>query len=92
MIAEATTTEGGAVRFTRRDGEVNAILLDVSAPDFGIRGVDATEVTEVRLLGVTEPVQWRVDDGTLRVVLPERLPVSPAQVLNLGHGLRPASA
>ena len=91
-IAEATTTEGGAVRFTQRDGAVYAILLDVSAPDFGIREVDATAVTEVGLLGIPEQVQWRVEDGRLRVRLPERLPVSPAHVLNLGHGLRPAAA
>ncbi len=89
LIAEATTTEGGPVRFTQRDGAVNAILLDVSAPEFGLRGVDAGEVAEVRLLGLDEPVQWRVDDGELTVRLPERLPVSPARVLDLGRGLRP---
>jgi alpha-L-fucosidase len=92
LRAEATTTEGGAVRFTQCDGAVNAILLDVSAPEFGIRGVDAGEVTEVRLLGSGEPVQWRVRDGMLTVRLPERLPPSPAHVLTLGHGLRPVGS
>ena len=91
-IAEATTTEGGAVRFTQCDGAVNAILLDVSAPEFGIRGVDATEVSEVRLLGLDGSVDWRVSGGLLRVRLPERLPVSPAHVLSLGHGLRPGAS
>lgn len=87
--AEAMTTEGGAVRFTQRDGAVHAILLDVSAPEFGIRGVDASDVTDVRLLGLSEPIDWQVDSGMLRVRLPERLPMSPAHVLDVGHGLRP---
>lgn len=88
-IAETTTTEGGAIRFTQRDGAVNAVLLDVSAPAFGIRGIDATDVTEVRMPTLGEPVDWRVSDSILQVRLPERMPVSPAHVLTLGHGARP---
>ena len=90
QIAETTTTEGSEVRFTQRDGAVNAILLDVSEREFGIRGVDATAVTEVRVLGLDEPVDWQVADGMLRVTLPERMPVSPAHVVALGRGARPA--
>ena len=89
-VAEATTTEGVGVRFTQRDGAVNAIMLDVPEREFGIRGVDATAVTGVRLLGLDGPVTWRVVDGMLHVTLPERMPVSPAHVLALGHGARPA--
>lgn len=88
-IAQTTTTEGGAIRLTQRDGAVNAVLLDVSAPEFGIRGIDATDVTEVRMPALGEPVDWRVSDSMLHVRLPERLPVSPAHVLTLGHGARP---
>lgn len=88
-IAEATTTEGTAVRFTQRDGAVYAVLLDLSGHEFGIRGVVAGDVTQVRIPGLEEPVDWRVTDGMLRVRLPERMPVSPAHVLALGHGLRP---
>ena len=90
-IAQATTTEGADVRFTQRDGELYASVLDVSERSFGIRGVDATGVTGVRLLGVDEPIAWSVDDGMLRVTLPERVPASPAHVLALGTGARPAS-
>lgn len=89
-VAEASTTEGGAVRFTQRGGALNAVLLDMSANEFGLRGLDATDVTEVRLLGLDEPVDWRVSDTMLHVRLPERLPMSPAYVLSLGHGARPA--
>ena len=89
-IAEATTTTGAAVRFTQCDGAVNAILLDLSEREFGIRGVDATDVDTVRVLGLDEPVDWQVDDGMLVVRLPERMPVSPAHVLTLGHAVRPS--
>ena len=89
-MAQTTTTAGTGVRFTRSDnGDVNAILLDVTEREFGIRGVDATGVDQVRMLGLGEPVDWRVDDGLLMLRLPERLPVSPAHVLNLGTGARP---
>jgi alpha-L-fucosidase len=79
------------VRFTQRDGRVYAAVLDMPERAFGIRGVDAAAVSDVRLLGLDEPVEWTVDDGMLRVTLPERLPVSPAHVLDLGTGARPAA-
>ena len=82
-FAEATTTEGGGVRFTQRDGVVYAVLFEVSAREFRIRGLDATALTEVRLLGLDEPLTWSVTDGQLRVAMPDRLPVSPAYVLRL---------
>jgi alpha-L-fucosidase len=88
-IAETTTTAGTAVRFTQRDGAVNAILLDLPEREFGIRGLDATDVGAVRVLGISDPVDCRVVDGMLTVRLPERMPVSPAHVLSLGHGVRP---
>ncbi|MBU6364100.1 MAG: alpha-L-fucosidase, partial [Acidobacteria bacterium] len=79
------------VRFTQRDGEVYAHVLDMPERSFGIRGVDATGVSGVRMLGLDAPVEWTVDAGMLRVTLPESLPVSPAHVLALGTGARPAS-
>ncbi len=89
VIAEATTTEGTAVRFTQNHGSLNAILLDLSATEFGIRGLDASDLAEVRLLGLDQSVDWRVTDGTLWLRLPERLPPSPAHVLTMGPGARP---
>jgi len=67
------------VRFTQRDGALNAILLDVSEPEFGIRGKGATDVTEVRMLGLGEPVDWRLRDGQLRVRLSRLPPCCPAR-------------
>ncbi|MGI9124377.1 MAG: alpha-L-fucosidase [Mycobacterium sp.] len=84
-IAEAATTEGAGVRFTERDGTLYAILLDLPGREFGIRGVDATDTTEVRMLGLDGPLHWRVDDTMLTVQLPERMPVSPAHVLTLNR-------
>ena len=91
LLADATTSAGTGVRFTAGpDGEVHAILLDVTEPEFAIRGIDAAELDRVRMLGLDAPVDWRVEDGTVTVRLPERLPVSPAHVLTLGPGVRPA--
>ncbi len=89
--AEATTTEGTAVRFTQRAGPggmVYAILLDLPTREFGIRDIDASEITGVRLLGAEQPVDWWVRDRMLYLRMPERMPVSPAHVLALGHGAR----
>jgi alpha-L-fucosidase len=47
-------------------------------------------VDSVRLLGLGEDIEWKVSDGALRVRLPERMPVSPAHVIALGPGARPA--
>jgi alpha-L-fucosidase len=89
-IAETTTTEGTPVRFTCRDGAVNAILLDLPTREVGIRGIDCTDVDTVRVLGLEETVDWRVTDGLLTLRLPERMPVSPAYVVTLGKGVRPS--
>lgn len=90
-IAEALTTEGTEVRFTQRDGALNAILLDLPAREFAIRGIDAAELTGVRMLGLDQPIEWRVLDGMLHLRLPDRVPAAPAHVLVLGHGVRPVS-
>ena len=90
LIPQTTTSAGTGVRFTARNGEVHAILLDISEPELTLRGVDATGVTGARMLGLDEPVDWRVTDGALSVRLPERMPVSPAHVLTLSGDPRPA--
>ena len=87
--AETTTSEGTPVRFTRRHEEVYAVLLGLPGTTrFRVRGADAAGVTRARLLGVDEPLHWRVLDDELEITLPERLPVSPAYTLSLGAGLR----
>lgn len=90
QIASSVTTQGTEVRFTRRGDAVYVILLDLPTREFGIRGLDASGVRDVRVLGLPEPVDWRVADGTLNIVLPERMPVSPAHVIAIGAGARVA--
>ena len=90
QIASSVTTQGTEVRFTRRGDAVYAILLNLPTREFGIRGLDASGVRDVRVLGLPEPVDWRVADGTLNIVLPERMPVSPAHVIAIGAGARVA--
>lgn len=87
--ADGLTTQGDQVRFTQRNGEVFALLLDSPGErDVGLLGVSAEDDTEVRVLGVSEPITSQVVDGVLHVTLPERLPISPAHALTLGRGVR----
>ena len=90
LIPQTTTSAGTGVRFTARGGAVNAILLDVPERELTLRGLDATGVTGVRVLGLDGPADWQVTDGALTVRLPERMPVSPAHVLTLSGDPRPA--
>jgi len=84
-----TTTENSQVRFTRRDDRVFALLVDEpGVTTFGLRGIDATDVTAVRMLGVDDDLTWHAEDGALWVTVPDRLPVSAAHVLEVRGDLR----
>jgi len=81
------------VRFTSRGDAVYALLVDEpGATTFGLRGVDAHDVTDVRLIGLDETLEWQSDDGVLTVTVPDRLPVSAAHVLAITGGLRPTTS
>ncbi len=83
-VAATTTTEGTAVRFTCRDQQVYAMLIDTPGmATFGIRGVDGSRVKSVRLLGIDGQLEIDNTNGALEVTLPERLPISAALVLAL---------
>src|SRR5690606_22727425 len=91
-VAATMTSEGTEVRFTCRadgtdgaEGAVHALLIDLPGRrTFTLRDVDATDVDRVALLGLDEPIGWRVtDDARLEVTLPERLPVTAAHTLVL---------
>ena len=95
VVAEAKTSQGTDVRFTVRDGALYAVLLETpGTTEFALRGIDASGVTSVRLLGLDGDLKWSVEAGRLTVALPERLPVSPAHALVItpADGMRPASA
>lgn len=90
-LASSTTTEGSPVRFTQRDGRVYALLLESPGRrDVAIRGLDGPSVDGARVLGVHDAIGLDVRDGMAWFDLPERLPVQPVTVLDLGPGVRPA--
>lgn len=89
--AEGTTSEHTQLRFTQRDGDLYAILLELPATRaFSFPGLAAGGVESVRLLGVDTPIDWVVRDGRLTVTLPEQVPTSGAHVLALRRGALPA--
>jgi alpha-L-fucosidase len=82
--AEGETTEGDAVRFTRKGETVNAILLGTPAPHDGqvtLVGLRAAPGTTVRLLGHDSALAWEQVGDDLRVRLPDGLPASPAHAV-----------
>ncbi len=90
QVADAVTTEGTQVRFTRSADAVYAMVLDVPEASFGIRGLDGASVGSARLLGSDAPVTVEDRDGIPWFTLPGRLPASPAHVLVLPGGVRPS--
>ena len=90
-VAATTTSEGTQVRFTRKGDVLYAILLDLPGRrTFSLRGIDASGVREVVLLGADERVPATGGETSLEITLPERVPVQAAYALRLGTGIRPA--
>jgi len=82
--AEGVTTEGTPLRFTQREDLVYAILTEAPGERrFSLRDIDASDVTDIRLVGVEDGLEWSTVDGRLHITLPERLPVSPAHTLRI---------
>lgn len=92
VLAEAETTEGTPVRFTQRDGAVYAILLDLPGRrDFGLRGIDLSQVRGPRLLSTGELLGLESIGDQALLVMPERTPVQAAYAIRLGEGARPSA-
>jgi alpha-L-fucosidase len=82
--AEAKTSDGIEVRFTRGRKAVYACLLGTpDAPTVRIGDVGAGTLENVSVLGSNDPVAWSTDDQGLEVTLPHQLPISPVHVLRL---------
>jgi alpha-L-fucosidase len=91
VVSESRTLEGTALRFTTSGEGLYALLMGMpSGRRMTLRAVDGSRVERVRLVGVPDAsLEWGVDDGgSLTVVLPERLPLSPVTTLDLGRGVR----
>ncbi len=88
QTAEGVTSEGTAVRYTQREDAVYAMLTDTpGVAQFSLRNVDATGITDVRLLGIdgdSGQIAHTVNEqGVLTIQLPASLPVSAAHVLRI---------
>lgn len=83
--AEGRTDRGTQLRYTQSNGAVNAILLD-PAPPTGQHILEEFTTTtlpgRVELLGVGA-VGHEIVNGRLAVMLPDRLPDSPAHTLHI---------
>ncbi|MEM9513274.1 MAG: alpha-L-fucosidase [Actinomycetota bacterium] len=91
-IAESKTHDGTQVRFTQRDEQLYATLLETPASRrIEFPGLDAHGVESVDVLGLDETPEWGATGGRVHIELPERLPVSPALVVRLRPTPQPAA-
>jgi alpha-L-fucosidase len=90
--AEGLTADGLAVRFTRKDAAVYAILMgDPRGGRLTIRDFAPPEpFRRVSLLGRSGALLWHVDAGGLTVEWPEGVPPSAAHVLEFASAKRGA--
>jgi alpha-L-fucosidase len=80
--AVGESKEGVDVRFTQKNGELNAILLGKpKQSELTLIGVAAKPGTALHLLGHAQPLKWSADGGNMRVALPASLPGKYAYVL-----------
>jgi alpha-L-fucosidase len=82
--AVGKSTDGLGVRFTRKGGDLYAILLgSPKGPEVTLVGVQAKAGSSVRLLGYGTPLKWKADGENLKVELPASLPGKYAYVIQL---------
>ena len=87
--ASSTTDDGTEVRFTTKDGDLYALLLDrPRGSTFTIDGLDASTVREAVLLGTGTALDRGSRDGVLTLTLPPGTPDDPAYAIRLGAGVR----
>jgi alpha-L-fucosidase len=87
--AEGKTADGIPVRFTRRDGDVYAILLGMpKARQISLSWLDLEPNTAVSLLGHGAELEWTCESGRLMVKLPDSVSVSPAYSLAISPAPR----
>lgn len=83
VVADGKTDAGVDVRFTQKEGDLYATLLDAPTDQtFEIKGLRCTANTTIELLGGSA-LAWRATDGGVAVTLPDALPASPAHSLHI---------
>lgn len=91
--AEATTTDGTRVRFTRTGDDVNAILLGTpTVRRLVLPGIVAGADTNAMLLSTGQALELTPHEGAIGITLPERLPLSPAHVLRVRGAVHAAAS
>jgi alpha-L-fucosidase len=80
--AVGSSNEGIDVRFTQKNGDLNAILLGKpKQSEVTLIGVAAKPGTPLHMLGYAQPLKWSADGKNMRVALPADLPGQYAYVL-----------
>ena len=80
--AEAKTTSGIDVRFTKKGDKLFVILLDTpKESSIEIPGLTAKPGTLISLINPNADISWSQKGDSLEITLPEELPESPAHVL-----------
>lgn len=83
-VAEGETDSGVGVRFTQKDGDLYAMLLDTpAAHTVEIKGLRCASDAAIRLLGDEKPLVWRATDRGMAVTLNGALPAAPAHALHI---------
>lgn len=88
-LAATTTSDGTAVRFTRRAGVVYALLLARPGTEtFSVAGIDAASVSETTHLATGTALARGARAGALALTLPAGLPGGDVLAIRLGSGVR----
>jgi len=86
--ATGKSTDGLNVRFTRKDGNLYAILLGKpKQSEVTLVDVAAKPGTSMHMLGYSQPLKWNAVGNNLKVTLPATLPGQYAYVLQLQPGV-----
>jgi len=85
----------GNIRYTRKADTIYAAVLPESGGDAPpreviLRGLRPAPGGSVTMLGVDEPLVWRIVDGAARITMPDRLPCRHAWVLRFQDELNDA--
>lgn len=82
--AEGVTSEGSPIRFLSSGNDLYVALLETpTCRALQIRNLELTGFEDIKLLGLSEKLEYSIEDGHLEVILPKRLPVSPVHVLHI---------
>jgi len=85
----AATADGKTVRFTRKGGDLFAVVFDDGpSREVTIMSVAAEPATRVRLVGARGDLPWKGESGGVTVSLPEAGRTAPAYALRFSPGLR----